>query len=298
MDPVIALIRLGGVADHKTLLRVTTRRRLRRAVAVGEVNQLARGQYALPTADVGRRAAGRLTGVASHLSAAAIHGWKLAHPPEHPTVTVPRNRNVPPHRRVGATVYWRDLPPEDRHGLVTSPHRTVIDCAKDLPFADALAVADSALRDGAVDPETLERLALALPTNGRTAALRVVTSASPLAANPFESVLRAIALDVPELSMRPQVTIDERGFLGRPDLVDVQRRIIAEAESFEFHGKRKALHRDCERYNALVLRGWTVLRFSWEHVMLEPEYVRDALVCAVEGPHGRATLPPTLLWTA
>jgi len=52
---------------------------------------------------------------------------------------------------------------------------------------------------------------------------------------------------------------------------------VIEADSFEFHGRRKALKNDCERYNAFVTAGWTVLRFSWEHVMFEPDYVRSAM---------------------
>jgi very-short-patch-repair endonuclease len=59
--------------------------------------------------------------------------------------------------------------------------------------------------------------------------------------------------------------------------VDEGRRLVVEAESFEFHGRRKALKRDCERYTALVLNGWTVIRFAWEHVMHEPEYVATCL---------------------
>jgi len=41
------------------------------------------------------------------------------------------------------------------------------------------------------------------------------------------------------------------------------------------------LKADCARYNALGVRGWLVLRFSWEHVMFEPEYVREVLEAAV-----------------
>jgi hypothetical protein len=40
------------------------------------------------------------------------------------------------------------------------------------------------------------------------------------------------------------------------------------------------------------------VRFAWEHVMFDPDYVRDCLLMLVEGPDRRAALPPTLLWTA
>ena len=58
--------------------------------------------------------------------------------------------------------------------------------------------------------------------------LRVAAEASGKAANPFESVLRAIALDVDGLDLRPQEVISEDGFTVRPDLVDRERRIFSE----------------------------------------------------------------------
>ena len=267
-------------------------------MAKGEVVRLSRNRYALPTASEGLRAAGRISGVASHRSAAAIHGWELAYQPERPEVIVPRNRNVELRRRSGIDVRWRDMERDEHDGHVTGPYRTLLDCARDLPFHEALAVADSALRRRAVDKDRLIELALTIPTSGRKQALRVAEKADGRAANPFESVLRAIALEVPGLQVEPQVQLQERGFHGRPDLVDRRRRLVLEADSFAWHGSRRALKRDCERYNALVIRGWTVLRFAYEHVMYEPDYVRDALVFLVEGPSGRAALPPTLLYTA
>ena len=63
----------------------------------------------------------------------------------------------------------------------------------------------------------------------------------------------------------------------RPDLVDELLRVVAEADSFEHHGSRKALAIDCARYDNLVADGWTVLRFAWEQVMYRPDWVRGAL---------------------
>ena len=50
-----------------------------------------------------------------------------------------------------------------------------------------------------------------------------------------------------------------------------------EADSFEFHAARKGFDRDCRRYNALVVRGWLVLRFTWEQVMFEPGLVASTV---------------------
>src|SRR5690349_2945363 len=146
VHPVTALERLGGVAPRAVLLRATTRRRLRTAVARGDVVKLGGGSYALPHADRALVAAGRLHGAASHLSAATVHGWELAHQPRLPQVVVPRNREVATERRQGIDLRWRRITPQDLAAHVTSPYQTVIDCAKDLPLVDALAVADSALR--------------------------------------------------------------------------------------------------------------------------------------------------------
>jgi very-short-patch-repair endonuclease len=57
------------------------------------------------------------------------------------------------------------------------------------------------------------------------------------------------------------------------DLADPELKIAVEADSFEHHGSRAALVRDCERYDALSAAGWTVLRFTWEHVMSRPDWV-------------------------
>jgi hypothetical protein len=99
----------------------------------------AHGRYALPTAAEGVRAAHRLTGVLSGLSAAAHHGWELKTQPARPTVTVPRNRKVPPERRAGVDLRWRDVDGEDENHGVLRPGPTVIDCARTLPFDEALA---------------------------------------------------------------------------------------------------------------------------------------------------------------
>ncbi|MGZ4437206.1 MAG: endonuclease domain-containing protein [Nocardioidaceae bacterium] len=112
--------------------------------------------------------------------------------------------------------------------------------------------------------------------------------ASGLAANPFESVLRAIALDVPGLTVVPQVPIRTRDFSVQPDLVDEVRRVVLEADSFAWHGSRSALRDDARRYNNLVARGWTVLRFAWEDVMHDPAYVRRVLAAVAARADGQA----------
>lgn len=290
--PEDVLTRLGGVADAGTLLRVVTKTQVRRALREGMVVRDARGRYSLPGAAAGLRAAHRLTAVASHLTAAMLHGWEVKTPPPLPVVTVPRNRRVDPTRRTDVDVRWADLGGDETgDGLVTSPGRTVMDCAKDYPFDEALAVADSAIRHGALTQAELVRLAGAMPALHRATCLRVAFAANGRAANPFESVLRAIALDAVGPRFVPQVVVQGPGFRVRPDLVDEVRRVVAEADSFEWHGSRSALRADCRRYNALALAGWLVLRFAWEDVMFRPDYVRQCFIAAGQRPPvGHATV--------
>jgi very-short-patch-repair endonuclease len=298
VHPVRLLTHLGGTADRQTLLRGTTRRRLESAVCHGEVVKVARGRYALAAVPQAAKAAARLSGVASHVSAASLHDWKVAVVPERPQIIVPRNRKVDRRDRAGHEIRWRDVTSGERERRVTDPYRTVLDCARDLPFSHALAVADSALRQRDIDRDRLVELAHASPARGHARAVKVAEAATPLADNPFESVLRAISMEVAGLDLEPQVLIDDRGFRGTPDLVDRRRRLVLEADSYAYHSGRDAFERDCERYNALVLRGWTVLRFTWSQVMLRPECVRAALIAFLDGPDGRAIRVPELLWAA
>ena len=57
--------------------------------------------------------------------------------------------------------------------------------------------------------------------------------------------------------------------------------MVLEADSFEWHGDRAALRRDARRYDLLVANGWTVLRFAWEDVMHDQEFVRAVLEAVV-----------------
>ena len=279
MSVVLLLRDLGGVARRGTLLRQVARGELDRAVAAGDVVRDARGLYTLPEADTAVQIAARLGGVLSLTSAALAHGWAVKTVPRRPHVTVSRGRVIRRGHAL-AQVHRAELAPHQVEDGLTSVGVTLENCLRRLPFDEALSIADSALREG-VAASLLRRIADEARGPGSPQMRRVALEASPLAANPFESVLRAIATDVPGLSVRPQVVIREPGLVARPDLVDGGLRIVLEADSFEWHGGRASLARDARRYNVLVVNGWVVLRFAWEHVMHDPDYVRATLVSAV-----------------
>jgi very-short-patch-repair endonuclease len=110
--------------------------------------------------------------------------------------------------------------------------------------------------------------------------LRVVLAADGRSANAFESCLRGVVLEAGVTGFEPQMEIRLGPRQVRVDLGDQRRRLVLEADSYEHHGGRAALVRDCERYDELVREGWRVLRFSWEHVMFRPEWVAETVVMA------------------
>jgi hypothetical protein len=137
---------LGGVARRSTLLRVVERGDLQRAVAGGLVVRDARGLYALPDADEARRIAVRLGGVLCLTSAALDHGWAVKTVPGKPHVLVSRGRKLGPAARRLARLHVGDPASSLVVDGVTGPELTLEQCLRGLPYDEALAVADSALR--------------------------------------------------------------------------------------------------------------------------------------------------------
>ena len=283
MDVVDALYRLGGVASHRALTEATSRWHVRAAVEAGRIQRLGRDSYALPGRDAHADHAHRLRGVLSHLSGAMHRGWPVWEPPRRATVTVPRTRKVDPRRRRGCQVIWQDVVQD---GVSTTALQTVLDCAARLPFHEALAVADAALRLREVSHAELLDAASRAGRRWRSRTLHVARHASALADNPFESVVRAHTIEVPGIDLAPQVFIP--GY-GRADLVDLRRALVVECDSFAFHSSRAALLNDIERYNRAAGLGLTLVRFGYEHAH-QPDYIRSTLRSAVMPPPQRHAL--------
>jgi len=274
------LLDLGGVATRATLVKHSSRADFDRAVDRGEVVRLGRGRYGLPGSTDARAIAVMLGGALSHESAALHHGWAVLHMPDRPHVSVSRGRVLAPEHARLAHVHVAEMRPRDVLDAVTVPEVTLAACLRTCSFAASLAIADSALRDG-FGATHLADIADLARGPGSARMRRVARHADGRAANPFESGLRSICLSVTGLEVEPQVTVRDRCFSARPDLVDRRLLIAIEADSFAWHGGRQALASDARRYNRLVIAGWMVLRFSWEDVMFHPDEVRQVLVAAV-----------------
>jgi len=306
---VAALTAAGGVAHADDLVPVSSRAALRSAVAGGVTRRLGGGWYALVGWDDPRlgpaapsrswatweegpdeaeaRALTVRSAIArgakaalSHRCAAAHHGWMILRPP--PLLEIA----VPPDRHVAATLAGvpcrmrgRALTREERLAGVTSPVRTVLDAARDLPPEEAISIADGALRSGAVGPRELREAGERYRGRGVERVRWATSVADGGAANPFESVLRYRLRDTP---LRPiaQYRIDEDGFRARVDLADPVLRIVCEADSYAFHGSADRHAADQVRYAELTVRGWIVLPFGYAAVMNRGAWVAEMATAA------------------
>lgn len=297
VSPVLPLLTsLGGVATLADLRRTLTRSRIDRALRDKELIRARRDRYVSAATANGLALAHQLTAVLSHESAALHHGWPVRLEPEKPHVVVRTKRRLKVEDRRLVTAHYRELSADEVRLGATTPIRTVLDCARDLPPANALVVADSALRAGVVDHDDLRRAAQALPARarGKRRALRVIDAATPRAANALESALRAEVMELRGFCFEPQVQIADVGLFATVDLADRDRMVVLEAEGYETHGTRQAFRRDCRRYDELVAYGWRVFRFAWEHVMFEPAFVRWSLQAwAARQDGSRIPKPPT-----
>jgi len=280
---VDVLHRRAGNATFAELRALVSSRAIRTALADGAIRRIAKGVYALPPLPDPLAAARAQGGLVSHLSAAVLHGFSVLDRPDEPQITVPRGQ----HRRLSpirCSLHWADDVPSD--GWCTGKLRTVLDCARTLPFDAALTVADSALRLGAVDRAQLLIAAAELTGPGARRARRVAAAADGRAESPLESVLRSILIEAGIDGFVPQVVVRDGVFSARIDLGHPGLLIALEADGFEYHSTRTALTRDCRRHVNLTLRGWRLLRFSWEDVMFDRAWVVDAIRQAMTVPPG------------
>jgi len=265
------LAQLGGSATFAELSAVVSRRALARAVDSGDAVRLVRGLYGHPQLAADRSTALAYAGALSHTSAAQAWRLPLLSPPPKPHVTLPTHRK--PRPGPPAVLHWTDLPATDLRRGLTSLERTVVDCARMLPFAEALAVADAALATGQVSAEELQVAAAGAHDRGRSNALAFASAADARSASFLESLVRGLLLSAGIYDFEPQVLVCTAGRTARVDLGHRQTRIALEAEGYEFHGSPAKFAEDCRRYDDLVGAGWLVLRFTYQQVLGDPDWV-------------------------
>jgi hypothetical protein len=293
-DVIETLREHGGMVTAGVLRSSHPRTDIAAALASNDVVRVGHGRYALRSVVPDAQHAVRLSGVVAGLSAAHWWGWSLAEEPDLPVVAVPRNRHIEPERRRGVRLVHVDLgadqivqgeaaratpwgPRLPDLAQVTDKLTTAVYVARTEPLTTSLAVLDSARRDG-ITPDRLHAALAREPNQWRERAREAIDASDPRPDNGFESLVRAIARDVPGLCLVPQVRVLP-GITC--DLVDEVLGIVVECDSWTYHAEKSAFARDMERYNALVLADRLVLRIGRPIAMSDPDQVRRHLAAAV-----------------
>jgi very-short-patch-repair endonuclease len=218
------------------------------------------------------------------LAAAWWHGL-VADCPDVVEVTVARTRQ--PGGRPGVRVRRRDLADADlvlsQFLLVSDVPLTVLEAAVQLD-ADGPEFLDRALQRR-VRFEALSRAHHRnLGRQGSPAAAALLGAAADGAASVAERrlvrLLRAAGLTGWRLGYAVS------GYLL--DLAFPAARVAIEVDGWAWHSTADRFRADRRRQNALILAGWTVLRFTWDDLVHRPDAVLAQIYAALTAPTRRA----------
>jgi hypothetical protein len=215
--------------------------------------------------------------VISHVSAVALHGlplWGLPLNQVHITRTPPARSDRAGRLRSHVARLGSDDVVLVGGRPVTSPARTVLDVARDGPFASALAVADEALRE---ELTTVDELHLALGsitgTRGSRSAARVVAHADRRSESVGESRSRAlmIELGVPLPDLQVEVNGPDGSFIGRADFGWRDHRLLGEFDGRIKYGRLlrpgedpgDVIFQEKRREDAMRAQQWGMARWIW-----------------------------------
>jgi len=251
-------------------------RTLTELVRSGTITRIGHGVYRAGSGDPlpdPRGISRSMRAAVSHASAATWLGASVCTPPTSLHVTAPRDRGRRADCAPGVRLHRASLPAADvlvvRGAFVTTPLRTVLDVARSLPLAEAVAIGDSMCRLGLLTPDDFKRAAWALAVGpGRPAAIRVADLICPLAESILESLARVgvVLAGLPLPTPQYNVFGADGQWIGRVDFAWEAARIALECDGFEFHGDRGAFERDRRRWNALTRAGWRVVVVTWRDV--------------------------------
>lgn len=194
-------------------------------------------------------------------------------------ITIPSRS---PRRRPGLAVHRSPgLRPEDCISVegipCTGPARTLLDLAA-VGDASRLARAlEAAERLRLFDGAALARMNDHAASRRLQAALAAYTGAPPPTRRELER--RAFRLFEQAGLPKPGVNVlvyTQEGPL-EVDFCWPDRRLVVEADSFEFHGTRAAFERDRRRDQQLRASGWTPVRITWRQLDERPAEVIAAV---------------------
>jgi len=266
MDPVEHLRKHEGVARIDALRREgVTEHGLRRSREQGLLFSVRRGWVALPDADPSLVAAARRGVVLSCITLAQRRGLWVLDSREPHVAAPPKSGHA---RTTRGVIHWsRPLIPRDPDAVEDSLENALVLVAGCQAHEAALAVWESALRKGLVDPGVLERLPL--PPSAR----RMLAEARPFADAGTESIFRTRLawLDIP---ITPQVWL----FGHRVDFL-IGERLVVQIDGGHHVGPQRE---EDNRHDALLrLHGYHVIRIGYDRLMNHWPETHAAILMAI-----------------
>lgn len=287
MEPARLIRANGGVLPRRALEQAgVSRGVLQQGIASGAVFAVRRGWYGVPDAPSAVVRAVRVGGTLTAASVARLHGlWTLDDPMLHVRVAggasrlrSPLDRAVPLEKSHGVCVHYRERPsgPNDVPARDSLPRALaeMFTCAGSLA---AMIAVDSALNLRELSSAGRAELRALVPSSKR----RLIDHADPHCDSGLETIARMLPRGK-RLSHRTQAYIPG---VGHVDLL-IGDRLVIELDGAGFHMDTKDFVEDRRRGFELVMRGYLVVRLTYDMVVHDWERTRgDLLVLIERGEH-------------
>jgi hypothetical protein len=230
--------------------------------------------------------------VLSHGSAAVLHGLPVWQPAVD-RVHLTRSRPGGGKRRTLIDIHTSTLAQDEVITLggipVTSLARTVADLGRVLPFEQAVAAADRALRLGLARSDLDAALGRQAGCHGVQRSRRMAQFADPRSESVGESVSRVRCLEemLPVPALQYEVRDPSGRLVGRADLCWPALRTLGEFDGRAKYGRllgpadriEDVVYREKLREDALRDLGWQVVRWTWSD-LYRPGELRARLLRA------------------
>lgn len=277
-------LRAGGLTDRQ-IDTVVRRGALRRAGPQGifaVAGSPSTAEAVLWTAVLATR------GVVSHLSAARI--WDLP-VPENAGIHVTVNQKfgaLAAHGVVTHRVPLATRAVTERFGLpITSRARTVLDCLGVLPAPGARLLLDRALQVRAVTTGDLQRRLSAEPSRLGNVQIRTLCGELTDAAAESERLLHRLLAEAGVGDWQANLRVRIDGQIFEIDVAFRESLLAIEVDGWAHHSDVSRFRADRRKQNALIMAGWTVIRFTWSDLVERPGYVIRTICVLLSSDRGR-----------
>lgn len=216
-------------------------------------------------------------GVASHLSAAALHGLGVE-PAEPIHVTTPRRR----HENLGGVIEHRLLLRDDQtvqhSGIFMTDRLTTLgDLLCWLPERQALTYYFRAIQQNWIDEAQMGQLIDDRRGLHGIQRLREFAKVTLTGAHSFaEKIAHDLLIDA-GIPFHANVALWVRGQRIVVDLLLDGTRVVIEVDGRRYHADATTFQRDRERQNLLVAAGYTLLRFTAEDLTMRSRTVVETI---------------------